>query len=147
MTEPKPTPDLVEEIVGFRAWRFELGSILRPEPRLYSLTNDFRWPTNAWTIAKCRTCKDIPGEKCSCGIYAARDREHLWEIGYGQAENQVIGEIGLAGKVVVGELGWRAAKARPRRLYISYARWQLVRPLREAFNIPVILTNTTRSPV
>jgi hypothetical protein len=132
-------PDLVEEIVAFRGW-----GLARGWRRVELLSfNRFVWPTGAWTVAECRGgCgADIPGERCTCGIYAARDREHLLRIGYMGDYAQVVGEVGLAGKVIPGDLGWRAARARVRRLWVPHALWELARPLAAAYGVPVALTN------
>lgn len=133
------TPDLFEEIVAFRGWRLDVGW---RRVELVSFVCDFPWPTGAWTVAECERCRgDIPGECCSCGIYAARDRAHLHRIGYMGECADVIGEVGLAGKVIPGTLGWRAAKARIRRLWIPHALWEQARPLAAAYRVPVTLTN------
>ncbi len=132
-------PDLIEEIVAFRGWHLERGW---RRVELLSFTGAFTWPTDAWAVAECGRCGgDIPGETCSCGIYAARDRAHLHRIGYMGDTAEVIGEVGLAGKVIPGTLGWRAAKARVRRLWVPHALWEYARPLAAAYGVPVTLTN------
>jgi hypothetical protein len=59
---------------------------------------------------------------------------------YGPADVKVIGEVGLSGKVIVGEYGYRASKARPLRLYVPRMLWRLVADL-EHYEVPVKLTN------
>lgn len=134
-------PDVVGEVVAFRAWRVETGW---RRATLRSLDWTF-WPTGAWLHAECdKSCGDIPGEDCACGIYAAKHREHLYDIGYmhrsGHREPVVFGEVGLAGKIVPGTLGWRAARARPLRVFVPHEHWELVAPLR-AYGVPVLLSN------
>jgi hypothetical protein len=131
-------PDLIEEVVAFRGWHLETGW---PRVELVSFSHDFVWPTGEWAVAECRRGCEIPGERCSCGIYAALDRRHLHSIGYMGETASVIGEVGLAGKVIPGDLGWRAARARVRRLWVPHALWEHVRPLRAAYRVPVALTN------
>jgi hypothetical protein len=136
-----------EEIVGWRAWGVKLWQL--HGPALYSLYQVTRWPTDAWLYAECARRLDgsaahkggPPHDGCSCGIYAARDREHLDEQGYAEDSMylRVIGEVGLAGRVVVCSRGYRAARARVRRLFVPYERWEFVAPLREAYNVPVEL--------
>lgn len=133
-----PAPDFVEEIVAFRGWHLDIGW---RRVELVSFGRDFVWPTAAWATAECDGCADIPGEHCACGIYAARDRGHLHRIGYMGEYADVIGEVGLAGKVIPGTLGWRAAKARVRRLWVPHTLWEHARPLAAAYGVPVTLTN------
>jgi hypothetical protein len=137
-------PDLVGEVIAFRAWRVPR----RGAPRLQSM-NGVPWPCGRWMLAECECCEEIPGENCSCGIYAGRHREHLVELGYNRrsyydGESVAIGEVGLAGKVIVGTQGWRAEKARPIRLWLPYADWRLAQPLSRAYRAPVQLSNTLR---
>lgn len=133
-------PDLIDEIVAFRGWQLEQG--WRRVELTSLVVGRFVWPADAWTIAECGAgCSDIPNEACSCGIYAARDRAHLHRIGYMGEYTDVIGEVGLAGKVIPGTLGWRAAKARVRRLWVQHALWELAGPLAAAYRVPVSLTN------
>jgi hypothetical protein len=133
------TPDVIEEVVAFRGWQLAVGW---RRVELMSFNGDFVWPTSTWTVAECfRGCVDTPGERCSCGIYAARDRAHLHRIGYMGEYAEVLGEVGLAGKVIPGTLGWRAARARVRRLWVPHALWEHARPLAAAYGVPVTLTN------
>jgi hypothetical protein len=142
------TPDLVQEIVGYRAWGVthvgriaRLTSVIQPESI---------WPTNRMLLAKCPSNPDadeghpVPNERCSCGIYAAIDRDHLLELGYGQYQDpsdvRVFGEVALSGKVILAEKGYRAAKARVNRLYVPHTAWRLVRAL-EAYQVPIGLGN------
>jgi hypothetical protein len=131
-------PDVAGEIIAFRGWHLRTGW------RRVDLSsfNGFIWPTGAWTVAECDTCgADIPGESCACGIYAARDRAHLHRIGYMGQVATVFGEVGLVGKVIPGTLGWRAARAHIRRLWLPHALWEHAHTLRAAYAVPVALTN------
>jgi hypothetical protein len=137
-------PDLAEEIVAFRGWLLDTGW---RRVDLVSLDGEFPWPTDAWTVAECpHGCGEIPGERCRCGIYAARDRAHLHRIGYMGERADVVGEVGLAGKVIPAALGWRAEKARVRRLWVPHVLWEHAPALQRAYRVPVDLTNPfTRS--
>lgn len=146
------TPDVVGEIVGFRAWTVE-PSILRG-PTLHSFSFDADWPRDGWMVATCDDgCTDPPGKGCHCGIYAARERSHLVSMGYHDEQSMwawthgrviAIGEVGLAGKVIPGTKGWRAARARPLRLWVSYTEWRVAVSLAAAYGVPVGLTNKLR---
>lgn len=154
-------PDFVGEVSGWRAWQLVGGKL---HPRLMSVTaTDFRvdhvdaiWPTNRWFTAKCphghgrkvdpltgqhvEVKHEIPVEGCKCGIYAARDRDHLIRLGYGvygDNDAKVIGEVAFAGKVIPGEQGYRAEKARIKSLIVPYEMWQIVDPLAAAYKVPV----------
>ena len=78
-------PDIVGEIVGWRAWD-TVGS--ERCPRLQSVSwkqaigSDPAasiWPTRRWFYAQCRRDhpEGIPGEGCHCGLYAAASLEQL----------------------------------------------------------------------
>ena len=97
-------------IRGFRVWRIESGAIWGnqmtwPEPRLEG-----------------RCLRSVPGEdiphssgRCgppACGIYAVKDLD-TFPAGVARCEvrDVAVGVVGLAGKVVEHELGYRAQRA------------------------------------
>jgi len=134
------TPDIAGEITAFRAWLVEAGW-RRAMLRSFNWTF---WPPDGWLVAECKRADcDIPGEHCSCGIYAARHRQHLHDIGYLHQDTYgmpvVVGEVGLVGKVIPGTLGWRAARARVTRLWVSHEHRRLTAPLSAAYQVPVTL--------
>jgi hypothetical protein len=153
-------PDIVGEVVGWRSWAVDFtGS----RARLVSLSWATVWPPRGWMVATCKDCADVPGEPCradsryshGCGIHAGRDRPHLQQLGYTERSfvDQLwpehggavvaIGEVGLAGKVIVGAKGWRAERGRPLRLYLPYDAWRAVKPLAAAYEVPVELAILT----
>lgn len=142
-------PDHLGEIVAFRCWYVQT-SRLRP-PVLLSLTTGTKWPHNDWLRATCSALGDdgVPHEynpategSCTCGIYAARDRRQLSEHWrYNRFDGVVLGEVGLAGKIIPGTKAFRAEKARPLRLWLPYVAWELAQPLEERYGVPVDLTN------
>lgn len=144
-------PDVLGEIVGWRAWRV-IGT---PKfPMLASVTHgNFVWQPNAWTIADCHgeySCRrsldgHSPGERCSCGMYAAKDRKQLVDLGYNRyAGDQVvfIGEVGFTGKVAPGTQGYRAERGRIRRLYVPWEHFEYVEGLERLYGCEVLLDNT-----
>jgi hypothetical protein len=139
-------PDVVGEVLAYRAWYVDLR--WDREARLVSF-NGTVWPRAAWLAAECSHdgC-DTPGERCSCGVYAARDRAHLLHMGFSRRTYNespiVIGEVGLVGKVIPGSQGWRAQKARPVRLELPHQHWRLMPSLRATYRVPVALSNTLR---
>lgn len=142
-------PDMVGEIMGWRAWRVVPMTSDGKHVRLKSVTNGTVWPTDDWLHATCAV-RNHKGEKtpakfCSCGIYAAKDRPHLTGMHYhvyGIDMNVVIGEVAMAGKVIPGTQGWRAEKARPIKILVPYTRWRLAGPLQECYGVDVELDNT-----
>lgn len=145
-------PDIAGEVVGFRAWIVEpvysaIGQSRYWRVRLCSLTNRTTWPPADWLRALCYVgAFGVPHTNCMCGIYAARDPGHLEDQGYhdwGEGEDPVaVGEVGLAGKLIRCERGWRAEKARPIRLWLPFTQWRLARPLAQTYRIPVTLADT-----
>jgi hypothetical protein len=144
-------PDAFGEVSGWRAWNI-VGTLRFP--RLQSVNAhthavdavDSIWPTDRWFYARCakRGHKqgEIPVEACSCGLYAARDREHLLKLhygAYGSKQLKAVGEVAFAGKVIQGSQGWRAEKGRIKNLILPSEYWQFVEPLAEAYNVPVEL--------
>jgi hypothetical protein len=152
-------PDTMVEPVGWRAWNV-VGSMRTP--RLMSINQaggavvhlDALWPTNRWFVAKCPDGHEagdgddaIPHEGCSCGIYSARDRDHLVRLGYGDyggggvagARLIVIGEVAYSGKVIPGSQGWKGQKARVKSLVVPFEHWKWVKPLGDAYRVPVEL--------
>jgi hypothetical protein len=104
--------------------------------------DDAIWPTKRWFVARCPRghTHDLPVENCSCGLYAAKTREHLVSLAYGAyGDNAIhaIGEVAFAGKVIEGTQGWKAEKGRIKRLIVPYEFWQYVEPLSQAYNVPV----------
>ena len=154
-------PDLLGEIEAYRAWRVK-GT--RELPLLASATHSGTiWYPQRWTFAECsrssakdkRTCPNskndnagpgVPGESCSCGLYAGRDLDHLVDLGYGHyyddAHPTFIGAVGLAGKVIPGSQGWRAEKGRIIRLYVPIHLKEWITPLQRFYGVEVLLRNT-----
>lgn len=135
------TPDIAGEVIAYRAWRVEQSW---RTVRLLSMNNTV-WPADRWLIAECpRSCGATPGERCTCGIYAALDRRQLVGLGYNESfgSTVAVGEVGLVGKVIPGSQGWRAAKGRIVRLWLPHVHWRLCRPLADTYGVPVALSNT-----
>ena len=133
-------PDVVGEVSGWRAWHI-IGTLA--VPRLQSVTHrGTTWPTDQWFYARCSRghTTEIPVESCRCGLYAARDRDHLIKLrygAYGGREINAVGEVAFAGKVIEGSQGWRAQKGRIKSLLVPYEYWEWAEPLSAAYNVPV----------
>lgn len=140
-------PDVIGEIAAFRSWEIDERTGL-----LVSLNGEV-WKPDGWLVAECKSIRvghtfmNIPVEGCTCGIYAAKTREHLADMSYNRytpGGRRVIGEVALAGKVIPGTQGYRALKARPTRIYVPYEYWQLVAHLKGIYKVPVELDNTLK---
>ena len=59
---------------------------------------------------------ELPHFDCSCGVYAAKNIDHLRRFGY--EECGILGEVYLWGTVVEHKLGWRAQFAYPKSLFL-----------------------------
>jgi hypothetical protein len=106
-------PDLISPIVGHRVWRWDAAGL--------SSLNGKRWPPGQPLAAVCSAgnahdAHEPPHLDCTCGVYAAKDREHLRGTGYEPLG--IRGEVNLWGTVVEHERGWRAQFAYPKNLYL-----------------------------
>jgi hypothetical protein len=124
--------DALRPAVGWKVWRLEDGllrSVLYGDP----------WPVDEPIEAACaRHDHEAPTPSCECGIHAGRELaawEHYLRVG---VENRVFGRVLLWGSTVEGELGWRAACARPVEIFVSAAVTESLDGL-EAYGVPVHL--------
>jgi len=106
-------PDLISPIVGHRVWRWDAAG-------LRSL-NGKPWSPRQPLAAKCgagnaHDADEPPYLDCTCGVYAAKNIEHLRQLGY--ERRGIRGEVHLWGTVVEHELGWRAQFAYPKTLLL-----------------------------
>jgi hypothetical protein len=131
-------PDYVGEILGWRAFRVvRRGSIFM----LGSVVRDDVWPTNRYMIARCNRghSEGVPGIDCFCGVYAARDRKHLGDMGYGVFESpsswRAIAEVGLSGYVIPGAYGWRAARGRVLSVHVPHLAWRYAGALQQTYQL------------
>jgi len=147
-------PDVWGEITGYRAWKV-IGTLAFP--LLASVTHQGTvWHPDRWTVATCgddlacHRCPDgrVPGEGCSCGLYAARDRAHLSKMSYNReraGQPVVIGEVGMVGKVIPGTQGWRAEKGRVKRLFVPFHQYRWMEPLADLYDVPVLPDNVLKA--
>lgn len=123
-------PDLIEPIVGYRAWRYTESE---RAVQLFPITltsddlgeeNPWEGAWSGWVRASCPTRDEgthlAPDEGCSCGFYAMKTPDGVATF---TAMNQVtcaddvshsvvFGRVELAGKVIEHETGYRAERAR-----------------------------------
>jgi len=106
-------PDYISPIVGWRVWRWDAAGL--------SSLNGKRWPPGQPLAAKCgagnaHDAQEPPQTGCTCGVYAAKNREHLRNMGYHRYG--ICGEVHLWGTIVEHELGWRSQFAYPKTLFL-----------------------------
>jgi hypothetical protein len=93
-------------------------------------------------VARCpkgHALEEVPHERCSCGLYSARNLDHLLSMGYAMFADDgvnVIGEVGNAGKVIPGSQGFKAQRSRVIKLYVPLAQAELGEKLGEVYNVP-----------
>jgi len=114
---------VIEPIIGYRIWSImdtkKSYKIINRLRCAYSLLN-YKWRKGI-NRAECKYCDSIPGFYCVCGFYAFKNLNYLNEdnIFIGGLRNMVpfiFGEVELFGKVVEHEFGYRAEKAKVRKL-------------------------------
>jgi len=112
-------PDYISPVVGYRVWRWDAAGLksLNGEP----------WLPGRPLAAGCRRtivpgakavhgAHQLPHSDCTCGVYAAKNIEHLRQFGY--EGRGIHGEVYLWGTVVEHKLGWRAQFAYPKSLFL-----------------------------
>lgn len=131
------------EVEAWRAWEVHgVGRVLRLFSGAGGGGNYLRraWPTTRYMEALCRSthAEGVPGEKCWCGIYSLATWEEVVRQKYASPGSTVaVGRLALAGRVVPGDRGFRAAMARPLELVVPFESWRLAAPLAEGYGIPV----------
>jgi hypothetical protein len=152
-------PDGIEPVVGWRAWTARRSEADHPDATwgLHSVAYVAEWPVGAPLRARCRlprnACRDIPGQRCRCGIYAVNGPVEAYRYmrnprrvisGTFSGVPIVLGEVALWGRIVVGELGWRGEFGYPRRLFLlagSSPDDGIVAQRLEDYRVPVTITS------
>jgi hypothetical protein len=101
-----------EEVDGWRAW-----SVVERDGSFFlsSLTRAEDWTPGEPFVATCsRRRHGAPGRRCSCGVYAAADRNELARLG--RIAGAAIGQVSLWGQVAEHTRGYRAGAAYPSRI-------------------------------
>jgi hypothetical protein len=125
-------PDLIEPIVGYRAWRFTASE---RAVQLFAVTliaddlgdeNPWEGAWSGWVRASCPADEGTPlapDEGCSCGFYAMKTPDAVacftatshvrpYADDTDVTNGVVFGRVELAGKVIEHETGYRAERAR-----------------------------------
>lgn len=99
-------------VVFQRVFGFETGGLgpLHDEPPAVQLPK-------GWGYELVEVPQEVPGNDCSCGIYALESKEALLRSPYVSGGQMAVGAVSLWGKVIKGERGYRAQFAYPLFLY------------------------------
>lgn len=96
----------MEEVLAWRAWRLEADD---QGPLLRSLSWEVAWP------GPVLVADQAPDQGNERGVYAVRDRHSHWCRG---PRARVLGLVGLSGRVLEHERGYRAERATVRALFL-----------------------------
>ena len=125
-------PDSIGEVTGVRAWNI-VETYEGPRITSQGYGGDGAhgiWNPGEVLTAHCnkRLGHRSPDEGCTCGFYAAKDREHLIEIGRyhvhrddkNASDKRVIGTVMMDGKVVPATLGFRGENIWPVEIRVPF---------------------------
>jgi len=113
-------PDFISPIVAHRVWKWGATGL--------NSLNGEQWLPDRAVEARCRVAPaarhvlvvdrptEVPDRNCTCGVHAAKNLEHLRQLGY--TDRGICGEVYLWGKVVEHTQGWRAQFAYPKNLVL-----------------------------
>ncbi len=143
-------PDLVEPVVGWRAWKVWTplpGSDACPT--LGSVILDMPWVPRRKITAEHsfdlgERCRGILESDCSCGIYAFKDLADAFtylmrvrDRQLGMSVEVALGTVSLWGKVIECERGFKGQFAYPRHIYLPVTISRFVARVSSAFGVAV----------
>lgn len=131
---PDETPVFPEEFVGWRGWRVDKGV-------LKSINHGEIWTPGVEFEAECtagKTHKQVPWERCTCGLYSTKTLDKLRQNGY--HNDGAFGLVSIWGHMIDGGAGFRSQFAYPRVIYVPFLEWRKVKSL-ERYGVPVKLGN------
>ncbi|MDL5158911.1 hypothetical protein [Actinomycetospora termitidis] len=139
---PAVVPDVAGLVVAWRTWQLA-GT------RLTSVTCPDAWPGLQPMVGACAVggYHSVPAASCSCGVYAARDIAYAGRYHGSGSGASVMGCVGLWGRLVEAEFGWRAQKAYPLVLLASPGVPTMARQaLERTYGVTVVPWHTDGHP-
>jgi hypothetical protein len=116
-------PDYISPVVGYRVWQWDAAGLrsLNGEPWLPGrpLAAGCGAAARGTIVGRAEavhSAHEPPHSDCTCGIYAAKNIEHLRQSGY--ERYGIHGQVYLWGTVVEHERGWRGQFAYPKSLFL-----------------------------
>lgn len=117
---------LTTPLIGFRTWFIQGNQLMSWHD------SDFPWlPTGS--TAKCnKNSHQVPGDRCSCGLYALKEPNRSMYHG------DVIGAVGLWGRYRSGDRGHRAEHGKPVALLCEdWTKADMIHHVAGLYHIPV----------
>lgn len=111
-TEAK-APDYVDPIAGARSWRTAPTIWARMGGLLWSHAMMNPWRDAEEIVAACDIGHPAPQRGCMCGVWAWKNPAIMKKEGMMPRDHyHASGIVAAAGRVIEGEIGWKAERAR-----------------------------------
>ncbi len=141
-------PDYTARVAGARSWRVANTMWARMGGLLWADAMLEPWPVGKEYEAACTASRiphEVPGELCSCGIWAWYNPENLvshWR-GYNSEDcRRVSGIVSGAGVMWLHALGWRAQRVHVEAIFKDDIPEEMLpttkREISAAYDIPII---------
>lgn len=111
-------PDSIEPILAYRVWPVQPDNPLT----LTSIATETQWPDEGPLKAQCLIHRvsfymaeqkhTAPAKACTCGIWALKDYHDVYSVTF-NGYPKVFGMVFLWGRVIEGDVGYRAEFAKP----------------------------------
>ena len=155
--ETQKVPDAPTTALAFRVWRRDgeaLLSLNAPSKGCSPMARYLAEPAGGWPqdhplVARCERStpheNEVPGQECTCGIYATTDLDVIGS--YLSQAAPVLGVVEMGGRVIPATQGYRAAYARVAAiLLIDQALTEdhkLLRRVAAAYRVPALVPHST----
>jgi hypothetical protein len=156
--ETGKVPDFAQTRLALRVWQFDrarlvLRSLNAPPKKSTWVSRAMASPGGDWPHRQILTaaCPNgakhddpVPGQECSCGIYATTDLDVI--SGYLRRDAPVLGVVELGGRVIPATQGYRAPYARVAAILLIdeglTEPHTVLRRLAVAYRIPAVVPHS-----